>query len=166
VGRIYPQPFIAPSSEVALAKLSDQRTALPAAALLNDQGGPVFAAPEGPVSRLLTERGTEYWGSPDRHEDERSLAVENIDQTRPRGTRPQTTGGGERFHETLLSAFYRSTSRKKVYPTLRELQAALDRGLPEDNGARVHHGRWCDGRTPRPTFLDTIPLAKETLLAA
>ena len=32
-----------------------------------------------PLSRILTDRGTEYCGSHDRHEYELYLAVENID---------------------------------------------------------------------------------------
>jgi hypothetical protein len=59
VGRISQQTFIAPYSKGALAKLSDGKTSLTAAELLNDPGVPFFAAPELPLSRLLTERGTE-----------------------------------------------------------------------------------------------------------
>jgi hypothetical protein len=50
---------------VAFAKLYDHKTALTAADLLNDQGVPFFEAHEVPLSRLLTDRGTEYCGSPD-----------------------------------------------------------------------------------------------------
>ena len=45
-------------------------------------------------------------------------------------------------------------------------KADLDRWLTEYNEERVHQGRWCYGRTPMQTFVDTIPLAKEKLLAA
>jgi hypothetical protein len=34
------------------------------------------------------------------------------------------------------------------------------------NRHRPHQGRWCFGKTPMQTFLDTIPLAKEKLLTA
>jgi hypothetical protein len=30
---------------------------------------------------------------------------------------------------------------------------------------RPHQGRWCYGKTPMQTFLDTVPLAKEKMLA-
>jgi hypothetical protein len=72
----------------------------------------------------------------------------------------------ERFHKTMRNEFYRITFRKKIYPTLTDLQSDLDGWLREDNEERVHQGRWCYGRTPMQTFLDTIPLAKEKLLAA
>jgi transposase InsO family protein len=166
VGRISQQPCIETYSKVAFAKLYDRKTALTAADLLNDQVVPCFDTPEVPLSRVLTDRGTEYCGSPDTHESELYLAVENIDHTRTKVKSPQTNGIVERLHKTMLTEFYRITFRKKIYFTLAELQADLDRWLTEYNEERVHQGRWCYGRTPMQTFLDTIPLAKEKLLAA
>jgi hypothetical protein len=94
------------------------------------------------------------------------LAVENIAHTRTTGKRPQPNGSVERLHKTMLNECYRMTFRKKIYPTLTELQTDLDEWLRYYNEERVHQGRWCYGRTPMRTFLDTIPLAKEQLLAA
>jgi hypothetical protein len=68
VGRIYQQTFIDTYSQMAFAKLYERTTSLTAAALLHDQVVPFFDAPEVPLSRLLTDRGTEYCGSPDSHE--------------------------------------------------------------------------------------------------
>jgi hypothetical protein len=34
------------------------------------------------------------------------------------------------------------------------------------NERRPHQGRWCFGKTPLQTFVDTVPLAKEKMLAA
>jgi transposase InsO family protein len=166
VGRIDQQTFVDTYSKVAFAKLYDRKTSLTAADLLNDQVVPFFDSHEVPLSRILTDRGTEYCGSPDSHEYELYLAVENIDHTRTKVKSPQTNGIVERLHQTLLNEFYRITFRKKIYFTLAELQADLDRWLTEYNEERVHQGRWCYGRTPMQTFLDTIPLAKEKLLAA
>jgi hypothetical protein len=45
---------------VAFATLYDRKTSLTAAELLNDQVVPVFDAHEVPLSRVLTDRGTEY----------------------------------------------------------------------------------------------------------
>jgi hypothetical protein len=70
VGRIYQQTFIDTYSKVGFAKLYDRKTSLTAADLLNDQVVPFFDAHEVPLSRILTDRGTEYCGSPDSHEDE------------------------------------------------------------------------------------------------
>jgi transposase InsO family protein len=166
VGRIYQQTFIDTYSKVAFAKLYDRKTSLTAAELLNDQVVPFFDAHEVPLSRVLTDRGTEYCGTPDTHEYELYLAVENIDHTRTKVKSPQTNGMVERFHKTMLNEFYRITFRKKIYTTLADLQTDLDGWLSDYNENRVHQGRWGYGRTPMQTFLEAIPLAKEKLLAA
>jgi transposase InsO family protein len=166
VGRIYQQTFIDTYSKVGFAKLYDRKTSLTAADLLNDQVVPFFEAHEVPLSRILTDRGTEYCGSPDSHEYELYVAVENIDHTRTKVKSPQTNGIVERFHKTMLNEFYRITFRKKIYTNVADLQTDLDGWLREYNEERVHQGRWCYGRTPLQTFLETIPLAKEKLWAA
>ena len=56
--------------------------------------------------------------------------------------------------------------RKKLYQSLEELQADLDAWLREYNEVRPHQGRWCYGKTPLQTFLDSVPVAKEKQLAA
>jgi transposase InsO family protein len=127
---------------------------------------PFFETHEVPLSRVLTDRGTEYCGSLDHHEYELYLAVENIDQTRTKVKSPQTTGICERFHKTLLTEFYRIVFRKKLSSGIEELQAELQGWLREYNEERPHQGRWGYGKTPMQTFLDTIPLAKEKWLAA
>jgi len=42
----------------------------------------------------------------------------------------------------------------------------LDAWLMEYNETRPHQGRWCYGKTPMQTFLDSVPLAKGKLLVA
>jgi transposase InsO family protein len=166
VGRIYQQTFIDTYSKVAFAKLYDRKTPLMAADLLTDQVVPFFDAHEVPLTRVLTDRGTEYCGRPHTHPYERYLAVENIDHTRTKGKSPQTNGLVERFHKTVLTEFYRIAFRKKIYLSVTDLQADLDGWLREYNEERPHQGRWCYGKTPMQTVVDTIPLAKEKLLAA
>jgi transposase InsO family protein len=165
VGRIYQQTFIDTYSKVAFAKLYDRKTPLTAADLLNDRVVPFFEAHEVRLSRVLTDRGTEYCGT-DRHEYELYLAVEDIDHTRTKVKSPQTNGICERFHKTVLNEFYRVAFRKKIYRTLDELQADLDAWLKLYNEQRPHQGRWCYGKTPTQTFIDSIPLAKEKMIAA
>jgi hypothetical protein len=66
----------------------------------------------------------------------------------------------------MLNEFYRIAFRKKLYASLGELQTDLNEWLRYYNEERIHQGRWCYGRTPMQTFRDTIPLAKEKVLAA
>jgi len=165
VGRIYQQTFIDTYSKVAFAKLYDRKTPLTAADLLNDRVVPFFEAHEVRLSRVLTDRGTEYCGT-DSHEYELYLAVEDIYHTRTKVKSPQTNGICERFHKTVLNEFYRVAFRKKIYSTLDVLQADLDAWLKLYNEQRPHQGRWCYGKTPTQTFIDSIPLAKEKMIAA
>jgi transposase InsO family protein len=166
VGRIYQQTFIDTYSKVGFAKLYDRKMPVTAADLLNDRVLPFFEAQAIPLNRVLTDRGTEYCGAPERHEYELYLAVENIDHTRTKTRHPQTNGICERFHKTMLNEFYRVTFRKKIYRTLEELQADLDGWMEEYNQQRSHQGRWCYGKTPMQTFRDSVALAKEKILAA
>lgn len=164
--RVYQQTFIDTYSKVGFAKLYDRKTPVTAADLLNDRVLPFFADHEIPLSRVLTDRGTEYCGAPERHEYELYLAVENIDHTRTKTKSPQTNGIVERFHKPLLNEFNRVTFRKKIYQTLEELQADLDTWMQEYNNQRTHQVRWCYGKTPIQTWADSLSLAKEKMLAA
>ncbi|MGI8737856.1 MAG: integrase core domain-containing protein, partial [Candidatus Eremiobacter antarcticus] len=53
-----------------------------------------------------------------------------------------------------------------IYASLDELQADLDAWLESYNNERPHQGRWCYGKTPMQTFVDSIELAEEKLHAA
>jgi transposase InsO family protein len=166
VGRIYQQTFIDTYSQVGFAQLYDRKTPGTAAELLNERVLPFFEQHEMPLNRVLTDRGTEYCGAPERHAYELYLAVENIDHTRTKTRHPQTNGICERFHKTMLNEFYRVAFRQKIYRTLEALQANLDSWLEEYNEQRSHQGRWCYGKTPMQTFIDSVPLAQEKMLAA
>lgn len=164
VGRIYQQTFLDTYTKLAFAKLYDRKTPLVAADLLNDRVIPLFDEHGVALTRVLTDRGTEYCGTPERHEYELYLAVENIDHTRTKVKSPQTNGIVERFHRTVLNEFYRVAFRRRIYSSIEQLQADLDLWLKEYNELRPHQGRWCYGKTPRQTFLDALALAREKTL--
>ena len=166
VGRVYQQTAIDTYAKVAFAKLYDRKTPLTAADLLNDRVVPFFEGHDLVVSRVLTDRGTEYCGRPESHDYELYLAIENIDHTRTKVKSPQTNGICERFHRTVLEEFYRVAFRKKLYASLEALQLDLDGWIKAYNEERPHQGRWCFGKTPMQTFLDAKPLAKEKLIQA
>ncbi|WP_080497537.1 integrase core domain-containing protein, partial [Serratia marcescens] len=164
VGRVYQQTFVDTYSKVAFAKLYDRKTPLPAADLLNDRVVPFFDGFGIPLLRVLTDRGTEYCGNPEHHEYELYLALEDIDHTRTKAKSPQTNGIVERLHKTMLNEFYRIVFRKKIYDSIATLQTDLDAWLDQYNNEREHQGRWCYGKTPMRTFLDSLDLAKEKLI--
>ena len=166
VGRIYQQTFIDTYSKVGFAKLYDRKTPITAADLLNDRVIPFFDAQDIPLQRILTDRGTEYCGNPERHPYELYLAVEDIDHTRTKTKSPQTNGIVERFHKTMLNEFYRTVFRKTVYTSIEQLQDDLDLWTKAYNEERTHQGRWCYGKTPMNTFLDSRDLAHEKVIDA
>jgi transposase InsO family protein len=165
-GRIYQQTVIDTYAKVGFAKLYDSKTPITAADTFNDRVLPFFEAKGIAVSRVLTDRGTEYCGHPQSHPYELYLAVENIDHTRTKVKSPQTNGICERFNKTILHEFYQVALRKKLYHSIEALQADLDAWIRHYNTERTHQGRWCYGKTPMQTFVDMLPLAKEKLLQA
>jgi transposase InsO family protein len=164
IGRIYQQTFIDTYSKVAFAKLYDRKNALVAAEMLNDGVLPFFEEQDVRLLRVLTDRGTEYCGNRESHEYQLYLAVEDIDHSRTKAKSPQTNGICERFHRTIQEEFYSTAFRKKLYRGLEEVQADLDQWIGEYNRERSHSGKYCYGKTPLQTFLDSKHLAQAKML--
>jgi len=164
IGRIYQQTFLDTYSKLAFAKLYDRKNALVAADLLNDRVLPFLEEQNVPLLRVLTDRGTEYCGNRECHEYQLYLAVENIDHSRTKAKSPQTNGICERFHRTMQEEFYSVAFRKKLYRSLEELQEDLDVWLCEYNEKREHSGKYCYGKTPWQTLLDSKHLAQAKML--
>jgi Winged helix-turn helix/Integrase core domain len=164
VGHIYQQTFIDTYSKVAFTKLYDRKNALVAAEMLNDKVVPFFEQHDLRLLRVLTDRGTEYCGSREQHEYQLYLAIEDIDHSKTKAKSPQTNGICERFHRTIQDEFYAIAFRKKIYRSIIELQADLDKWMHNYNYERTHSGKYCFGKTPMQTFTDSIPMAQEKLL--
>src|SRR5499427_5471945 len=90
------QTVIDTSAKVAFAKLYDRKTPITAAEILNDRVVPFYDEHGIRLSRMLTDRGTEFCGTQS-HEYELYLAVEDIDHSRTKTKSPQTNGICERF---------------------------------------------------------------------
>ena len=113
-----------------------------------------------PVLRMLTDRGTEFNGRPKNHEYELYLQLENIDHSKTKVRHPQSNGICERLHRTMQDEFYAVTFRKRLYQNLETLQADLDEWMQHYNNERPHSGRYCYGKTPMETFMESLNLAK------
>ncbi|GAC1564319.1 MAG: IS481 family transposase [Mucilaginibacter sp.] len=164
VGHIYQQTFIDTYAKVAFTKLYDRKNALVAAEMLNDKVVPFYEQHDLRLLRILTDRGTEYCGAREQHEFQLYLAIEDIDHTKTKAKSPQTNGICERFHRTIQDEFYAIAFRKKIYRSIAELQADLYRWMFNYNNERTHSGKYCFGKTPMQTLIDSIPLAQEKLL--
>ena len=164
VGRIYQQSFVDTYSNVAAAKLYTTKTPITAADLLNDRVLPFFEQHSLPVIRILTDRGTEYCGRPERHDYQLYLAINDIDHTKTKAKSQQTNGICERFHKTVLDEFYKVAFRKRIYRDLASLQSDLDEWIDHYNHERTHQGKMCCGRTPMQTLEDGKQVWKEKKL--
>lgn len=154
IGRIYQQTFVDTYSKVAACKLYTTKTPITAADLLNDRVLPMLEDNGVGLLRILTDRGTEYCGRPERHDYQLYLAVNDIDHTKTKAYSPQTNGICERFHRTVKEEFYEITFRKNLYTELEALQADLDAWVDSYNNERCHQGKMCCGRTPMQTLHD------------
>jgi hypothetical protein len=60
--------------------------------------------------------------------------------------------------------FYAITFRIKLYDNLELLQNDLNEWLNFYNYERPHSGKFCFGKTPMQTFIESLPLAKDNML--
>ena len=139
-------------------------TVFTAANFLNDRVVPWYDEHEVELLRILTDRGTEYFGNRETHESELYLAIGDIDHSKAKAKSPQTNGVCERFLKTIQDEFYAVAFRKKIYHSLEEIQEDADRWIEEYNTERTHSGKYCFGKTPYPTFLDSKSLADDKML--
>jgi hypothetical protein len=164
VGRIYQQTFIDTYSRVAFAKLYTSKHAITSADILNDRVLPFFEQHGIPLLRILTDRGTEFKGRPEHHEYELYLNLEGIEHSKTQVRHPQSNGICERLHRTMQEEFYAIAFRKKLYDNLELLQQDLDEWMQYYNSERPHSGRYCYGKTPMETFIESLPLATDKLV--
>ncbi len=159
-GRIYQQSFIDTYTQVAFARVYDRKNASVAVDVLMDRVMPFYEAQKVDLLRIFTDRGTEFCGT-HHHEYQLYLAIEDIDHSLTRAKSPQTNRICQRFHKTVQDEFYAVAFREKAYDTLEALQADLDAWIEDYNTVRTHSGKYCFGKTPMQTFLDSKHLSQE-----
>ena len=129
VGRIYQQTFVDTYSRIAIVKLYTEKTAITSADILNDRVIPFFTEHNIRLTRILTDRGTEYCGNVENHAYQLYLGIEDIDHSKTKVRSPQTNGICERFHRTIKDECYNILFRKKIYRSLEALQIDVDQWL-------------------------------------
>lgn len=132
--------------------------------MLNDRVIPFFDSKEIPVLRVLTDRGSEYCGNREHHEYELYSRSGEDGSYKNESKIVLNERNLWRIPKTILSEFYQIAFRKKIYESIEMLQNDLDEWLREYNESRPHSGKYCYGKTPMQTFLDSQPLAKEKML--
>lgn len=161
VGKIYQQTVLDTYSRVSFAKLYTNKTPITSADILNDRVIPFFAEHKIDILRILTDRGTEYCGALENHAFQLYLSIQGIEHTKTKAYSPQTNGICERFHKTMKNEFYDLAFRRKIYGSLQELQHDVDLWLMGYNNQRPHSGKYCYGKSPMQTFLDSKHIALE-----
>jgi hypothetical protein len=116
--------------------------------------------------KLVSTKGSMPIRPEESYEYELYLTVEDIEHTKTKTRHPQTNGICERFHRTIQEEFYRVAFRKKLYRSVEELQVDVDEWIKEYNEERTHLGKYCFGKTPMQTFVDSKKLAQEKMLDA
>jgi transposase InsO family protein len=161
VGKIYQQTGIDTHSNTGFAKVYNDRTALAAADFLNDRVLPFFDEHGIRVLRILSDNGSEYCGRRDEHAYQLFLQLNEIEHTRIKVRHPQTNGAVERLNQTIQEEFYKVPFRKKLYGSLEEIQTDLDEFMVWYNIERTNQGRYCQGRTPKQTFIEGLELYQQ-----
>ena len=133
---------------MAACKLYTTKTPITAADLLNDRVLPLLESEGVDLLRILTDRGTEFCGRPERHDYQLFLAINDIEHmcTKPYSLR--TYGFCEWLHRNVKAEFYETAFRKTIYAELDDLQANPDAWVDGYNQERTHQGKTCCGRTP------------------
>ena len=152
VGKIYQQTGIDTYSNVGFAKLYTEKTPITAADFLNSKVLPYFDLEGMSLLRVLTDRGTEYGYKNLEHPYQLFLHLNDIEHSRTKARHPQTNGCVERLNQIIQDEFYKVAFRKKLYRSLEEIQADLDKYMDRYNNDRTNQGKRCQGRTPRQTF--------------
>ena len=104
---------------------------------------------------------SEYKGKIENHAYQLFLSIAGIEHSTTKAYSPQTNGICERFNKTMKQEFFEIAMRKKIYLSLGELQQDLDTWLDYYNHERPHSGKFCYGKTPMQTFIDSKKLALE-----
>lgn len=164
VGRVYLQAVVDTFCSLAFGKLYTSKAPITAADILNSCVLPFYEEEGVPVENILTDNGTEFKGTFEKHSYELLLALYGIEHRYCKVGTPRTNGFVERFNRTILDEFFRETFRKKFYGSVEELQADLDEWLHHYNHERPHRGYRNMGRRPHESFTagkDLIPTEHE-----
>lgn len=166
VGRIYLQAVVDTYGSYAFGKLYTSKLPETAADVLYDRVLPFYETHGLRVEHILTDNGREYCGRPMIHPYQIFLELNDVKHRRTKVARPRTNGFVERFNRTILDEFFRETFRNKLYTSVNELQADMDKWLLYYNTERPHRGYRNMGRRPIETINDGKTVKEQRTLKA
>jgi hypothetical protein len=80
---------------------------------------------------------------------------------KPRSAIPKAMVVSVNASQTIQEEFYIVAFRKKMYDNLQEVHKDPDVWMAYYNQERPHSGRYCFGKTPMQTFIESLPLARQ-----
>src|SRR5205823_14775395 len=95
----------------------------------------------------------------------RCISTWRTSSTRER--RPEVrrrTGFASASTRPIQNELYASAFRRKLYHSLDQLQADVDIWMEGYNAERTHSGKYCYGKTPMQTFIESATLAYDKQL--
>ncbi len=144
VGKVWQITACDVASSYGLAQLFiGDPNATVAARFVRDFVVPEFKRAGFPVSRVLTDRGSEFKGA-------FALACRNL-RLRHTRTKPRhafTNGFVERLQQTILHDHWRIEFRRRYFTRIEQLERSLQSYLRFYNFERAHHGYRTQGRSP------------------
>lgn len=164
VGKIYQQTGIDTYSNMGFAKPYSDKTAITAADFINDKVLPFYDQEMVRLMRVITDRGTEYSGTMEKHPYQLFLHLNDIEHSRTKAYHPQTNGCTERLNQIIQEEFYAVAFRKTLYTSIEQIQTDLDAYMETYNTKRTNQGKRCPGRTPRQTWNDGYDLYKKYVI--
>jgi hypothetical protein len=156
VGRIYEQAFIDTYTKLGFAKLCDRETPITAADLHDDRIVPLFDHQDLKLRRELTDRGPEFcriWRA----------GTSATAGPRPAARKPTASSSGSIRPCSANSTRSPSACESKA---ISRSCTDPDVWMASYNEQRSHQGRWCYGKTPMQTFIDSKPIARGKMLNA
>ena len=163
VGDVYQQTFIDAYSKVVIAHLYVEKNVESSIDMLKKHVLPWFVSNNITVEQLLTDRGAEFYGKSHGGEKYQALLKSlNIDHIKMRAyNSPEVNGICARFHTIQKSSFYDTLLRTSSFENLAELETALQEFIRFYNDKIPHQERYCFGKTPMATLVDSLHLINE-----
>lgn len=163
IGDVYQQTFIDAYSKVVIVHLYNEKTVEGSIDLLKKYVLPWCKSISMKLEQVLTDRGAEFYGHSNHGEKYQQLLRKlNIKHIKMRAyNSPEVNGICARFHAVVKSNFYDSILRTTSFANIGELENALQNWVIEYNENTPHQERYCFGKTPMATLLDSQHLIKE-----
>jgi len=162
VGEVYQQTFIDSYSKFTIVHLYSEKTVNSSIDMLDKHILPWLKKMNLNLEQMLTDRGAEFYGhSNDGDKYQRLLKHLNIEHIKMRAyNSPEVNGICARFHKVQQTGFYEPLLHSQRFYNLQELESELQKWVNVYNSETPHQERYCFGKTPMETLLNSIHLAK------